>query len=169
MVEAISKRPDENVRLKIEREGKTQEVTVHTMGIPGNNPLEKDKKVGRIGIGAGRQKAQIAVLPQSPAAMAGLQTGDEILKWDNEPVPSIDHLLAKLEARPSVSHQLEVKTETGTKTLLLPPIGPNEKIEEPKPETIIANLPDKRYAVTADEIEAATPTRQQTKTQAKKN
>jgi regulator of sigma E protease len=165
MVEAISLRPNQDVKIKIDRRGKTLDVTVHTLGLPSNNPIEKDQKVGRIGIGAGQQKATIAVLEKSPAAMAGLKTEDEIIKWDDEPIHSIHHLFEKLQTAPHQSHQLEIKNGDTTKTLLLPPIGPTTDLVSGQ-ALPIPELETQRYAVTADELANAKQTIADTRTKA---
>ena len=65
MVEHVSARPDQALNFKINRGGEVVEARVQTRGVPSPNPLEKDKKVGRIGVGAGAQKAKITVWPQA--------------------------------------------------------------------------------------------------------
>ena len=159
MVEHVSALPDEEVRFKIQRNTETLDVTVQTLAVPSTNPLEKDKKLGRIGIGAGKQKAKVAIGPQSIAAMAGLQTGDEILKWDNQAVTSIQHLYALLDT--DKTKPTNWKYNGGERTLILPPIGatasPSSEDTAPtNPEPTLPTPEVKRFAVTAEEIKTAT-------------
>ncbi|MBL92457.1 MAG: hypothetical protein CMH56_11680 [Myxococcales bacterium] len=167
MVEQVSALPDEEVRFKIQRDAETLDVTVKTLAVPSTNPLEKDKKVGRIGIGAGKQKAKVAIGPQSIAAMAGLQTGDEILKWDNQAVSSIQHLYALLDTDKNQAHQLEIQRKEEKRTLILPPIGATEPPSSEdtalaNPDPILPTPEVKRFAVTAEEIKTATTAHTQT-------
>ena len=164
MVEHVSARPDQALNFKINRGGEVVEARVQTRGVPSPNPLEKDKKVGRIGVGAGAQKAKITVWPQSIAAMAGLRTGDEIIKWDNEVVPSLQQLYALIEGGKGKSHQLEIKRNNETRTLVLPPIG---EAAADDAGTALGALPDKRFAVTAEELKSVQGARDATVAQVK--
>ena len=172
MVEQVSALPAAEVRFKIQRNTETMDVKVQTLAVPSTNPLEKDKKVGRIGIGAGQQKAKLAIWPQSIAAMAGLETGDEVLKWDNQPVTSIQHLYKLLDTDKNQAHQLEIQRKEEKRTLILPPVGStgsqppiNTGEKEPKPSLPLPEI--KRFAVTAEEIKTVANTHTQTLSQAR--
>ena len=96
--------------------------------------------------------------------MAGLRTGDEIIKWDNEVVPSLQQLYALIEGGKGKSHQLEIKRNNETRTLVLPPIG---EAAADDAGTALGALPDKRFAVTAEELKSVQGARDATVAQVK--
>ena len=103
--------PGEPVRLRLERDGKPVEVTVTL------DPVSRPKRLGGafLGVVPGQRRDDQGVpvdrvLPRSPAAAAGVQSGDHILKVNGAELPGPGRLTDILtEKRPGEKLTLTVK------------------------------------------------------------
>lgn len=90
------------------------------------DPLQGDAPVGRVGIMPAVRLPFIAVAPGSPAAQAGLLSGDRIEQINGAPVASIEEAMAALAANPSAAWQLQVRSGALPAPRLLPVGHPDE-------------------------------------------
>jgi regulator of sigma E protease len=85
--EGIGGRPGEKVSVTVERGGEAQKFSLVPKPVEEMNPFGEMEPRGKVGISLSYVKPAIAVLDaQSPAALAGLKTGDRILSVDGKPV-----------------------------------------------------------------------------------
>ena len=94
--ESIRSHAGQPLRMRVERAGGTQELTVVPAVHEETNPLETVKQ-GRIGISAGPRAAEVTVTgPETPAARAGLQTFDLVTTLDGQRVANYEELAQRL-------------------------------------------------------------------------
>jgi regulator of sigma E protease len=157
----IEARPGVSTPVVVERAGKRLPLNITPDAVPSFNPLEKDEKLGRVGVMPNVQRALVRVLPGSPAAASGLADGDEVIEVAGEKVADLEQMLAALE-RATAPVALRIKKD---------PLGAAERGEEvsevevtlaarrPAEEAVAqfqADQPDglkgDRFAVTAEEL-----------------
>jgi len=97
----------------VERAGRTLDVTIHPQ-------LAGDERVRRVGIGPGFELLVHAVAPDSPAAKAGFQAGDEILQADGRPILSDVPFRAALTAAGGRELAIRVRRAGAEQVLQLP-------------------------------------------------
>jgi regulator of sigma E protease len=85
--EAIASRPDSSLALSYERHGVRHDVQLVTQARDEENAFQETETRGKIGVSLQYLKPLLGVVdPQSPAAKAGLQTGDVITSVNGTPV-----------------------------------------------------------------------------------
>jgi regulator of sigma E protease len=93
--ENIAVNPEEDLPLKVDREGRVLELRVRPS-------LEKSTGAGRIGVYFWTKPLVAQVVPGSPAGIGGLKPGDEILRVNGESLPYTVKLLKLLRHQPPV-------------------------------------------------------------------
>ncbi|MDR2482261.1 MAG: site-2 protease family protein [Treponema sp.] len=93
--EAISPNAGKNLVLTLDRDGRTLECTIQPL-------LDKSTGAGRIGVSFWVDPVAGAILPESPAAIAGLLPGDRILRINGQDVPYTAALFRILQDQPAV-------------------------------------------------------------------
>jgi regulator of sigma E protease len=100
--EHIGTRPGEALRMTYERDGSEHVVTLHPEAKDEANVFQEAEKRGRIGVSARYIKAIVGVVDsESPAALAGVHTGDRVLRVNGQPVAAWHELRAKVRSTAS--------------------------------------------------------------------
>jgi regulator of sigma E protease len=153
LVARVGSKPEREVRLTVERSeaGTTasREVTLVPRAVGTGHPLERDVKVGRIGIMPHTALPVVDVIEGSPAHAAGLRTKDHVLTVDGEPVTNGTLLLATLRAAPQKDFTLTVKRGDSEDpvTVTLPAVV--------EAFTVVRAAEPMRFGVTRDESDPA--------------
>ncbi|HET6345264.1 MAG TPA: site-2 protease family protein [Myxococcota bacterium] len=115
--EAIASRPDSSLALSYERHGARHDVQLVTQARDEENAFQETETRGKIGVSLQYLKAILGVVdPQSPAARAGLQTGDVIRSVNGRPTATIDDLTSIVsELKPGTTITVTVETQHGTR------------------------------------------------------
>lgn len=92
--EAISPNAGKNLVLTLERDGSTLERAIQPL-------LDKSTGAGRIGVSFWIDPVAGAILPESPAAIAGLRPGDRILRVNGQDLPHTAALFSILQEQPA--------------------------------------------------------------------
>ena len=118
--EAVAKHLHKPVRITFERDGQSREVTLTTQGRAEANAFAEMETRGRIGVSLQYLRPQLGVVdPHSPACVAGLKTGDVIVKVAGVPVGAWHEVRALVyQQPPGAPLLLEVRRQGAT----LPPI-----------------------------------------------
>ena len=101
VAEAFAARPGREIPVAYERGGAPGRATVQVAARPGRSPTGSAERVGWSGLEHRRFLARIGVPdPQSPAARAGLRSGDLIVALDGEAVASWGDFVRRYRALP---------------------------------------------------------------------
>ncbi len=93
MVRIVSRSPERELHLQIERDGQRIERFVTPRRATRRNDLGDREDVGRLGILMHSYAPQLAIVdPRSPAAQEGLRDGDIITSFNGEPVVTVEDL-----------------------------------------------------------------------------
>lgn len=119
VLESVALTPAEReVRLGVERSGIQKEIAVATAPLPGGQG-------SYIGIekyfGEAPEAVVLEVIPQSPAAAAGLQGGDRITAVQGSPVDSWDTLIREVNARKGEALNVEILREGSKQNVAIHP------------------------------------------------
>ncbi|MDR3130204.1 MAG: site-2 protease family protein [Treponema sp.] len=93
--ETITTNPEKNLAITVERDGAVLEFKVRPQ-------LDRNTGAGKIGVYYWADPVVEAVSPESPAAIAGIEVGDRILKANGQDIPYTVALLGILRDQPSV-------------------------------------------------------------------
>jgi regulator of sigma E protease len=93
--EAVMANPEKNLAMTVERDTALMEFTVRP-------ELDKTTGAGKIGVYYWADPVVGAVVPESPAAIAGIEEGDRILRVNGEELPYTAAMLAILRDQPPV-------------------------------------------------------------------
>ncbi len=147
VVSRISENPGKPLVFSVERAGSSNiQLTVVPSEESGLDPLEPQRKVGRIGILPVLEKTQIAVVaPNSAAAKAGLRTFDTIETVNGNAVADASALLAALTQDTAKAKGVAYR-RVGEKELRTAQLVGN------KDSATGAELPLKRFAVNQSEL-----------------
>jgi regulator of sigma E protease len=105
----IAVNAEERLRLKVERQdadGRTE-----TLDIGISPELEKSSGAGRIGVYYWADPVVGSIVPDSPAALAGLESGDRIVSVNGEPLPYSAMLLKILDGNGTRPQTLDIEAE----------------------------------------------------------
>lgn len=146
---AISARPGQPTTLTVERPGEASPRSIAI--VPSSTTEPTGRTIGRIGMLVTRALPLVTVAQGSPAAAAGLQSGDRVTTVDGVAVADRAALLAALDAAdPARALTVVVERRDGpqstTHTFTIPGLAP-----EPSPAFVAADL---RYAVLDADLEA---------------
>ncbi len=98
MVRIVSRAPEQELHLQIERAGQRLERFVTPRRATRRNDLGDREDVGRLGILMHSYAPQVAIEdPRSPAAQEGLKDGDIITSFNGEPVVTVEDLERHLQ------------------------------------------------------------------------
>jgi len=159
LVEKVGGKPGQSVRLTVERATpagtETREVTLVPRAVGTGHPLERDKKVGRIGIMPHTALAVVDVVEGSPAHAAGLRSKDTVTSVDGQEIADGRALLRALVDGREKTLAVVVKRSDveDPVTVALPPVAEGFAVgvvEEPV-----------RFGVTRDEVDPAVAGRMQ--------
>lgn len=108
---SISSSPGKTLAVTVRRDGNEKSLNLVPQAVSVEGPLGKPLTIGRAGIALGRLPAIVAITDQaSPAALAGLRTGDRIISIEDETqtytirtLPDLIATLEKLAALPGPS------------------------------------------------------------------
>ncbi|MBI5508274.1 MAG: site-2 protease family protein [Deltaproteobacteria bacterium] len=115
--EAISERPGASLHLAYERDGQTIETVVVPRAQDEANLFQELEKRGRVGISPHFVKAVVGVVdPESPAASAGVLTGDVVVQVSGRPVAAWHELRREL-ARTPPAEPMRITVERGNERL----------------------------------------------------
>jgi regulator of sigma E protease len=106
--EAITVNPEKPLAITAERDGRILEFTVRPR-------LDKSTGAGKIGVYYWADPVVGTVAPESPAAIAGMEAGDRILRVNGQDLPYTAALLAILQNQPPVL-TVEYERNGGIKT-----------------------------------------------------
>jgi regulator of sigma E protease len=122
LAEKIAHNPDTQLALEVSRKSPSGQEEILTIQLtpeakPAHNPLEKNKKVGRIGIMPAIALPTILIYPHSPLLKAGLENFDQIIAINDESINSafaLENALPKLHsgAHIKVLRTRDEKSET---------------------------------------------------------
>ncbi|MDR2071139.1 MAG: site-2 protease family protein [Treponema sp.] len=93
--EAITANPEKNLPITVERDGAVLEFTVRPQ-------LDKSTGAGKIGVYYWADPVVGMVTPESPAAIAGIEEGDRILRVNGQDIPYTVAMLPILQDQPPV-------------------------------------------------------------------
>jgi regulator of sigma E protease len=146
---AISARPGQPTTLTVERPGEASPRSIAI--VPSSTTEPTGRTIGRIGMLVTKALPIVTVAKGSPAAAAGLQSGDRVTTVDGVAVADRAALLAALDAAdPARALTVVVERPEGsqvaTHTFTIPGLAP-----EPPPAFVAADL---RYAVLDADLEA---------------
>ncbi|MDR3115376.1 MAG: site-2 protease family protein [Treponema sp.] len=106
--EAITANPEKDMAITVERNGAALEFTVRPR-------LDKSTGAGKIGVYYWADPVAGAVVPESPAAIAGIKAGDRILTVNGQDIPYTAALFGILRDQPPVL-TVEYERNGGIKT-----------------------------------------------------
>ncbi len=119
----VSLRPNEDIPLTVERQGRSFQTVVRP-----REHMQDKEKVGKIGVEAYLGQLKIGqVVPDSPAAHAGLQVGDKIVGLNGDPLWTSSQVLETM--RQNDGREVALKIERGQQTQELkvtPTLGKTE-------------------------------------------
>jgi len=114
--------PGKSVEIKVERSGSPQPITlsVTTEAQPGYSAFGEKVSVGDIpGLLPASRDVVVGVSnPASPAAQAGIKTGDRLVSWAGKPVSNFEQIEA-LDAQTAPGAAVEIVVKSGEKDLKL--------------------------------------------------
>jgi len=93
MANRVSKAPEQELQVQIERDGKRLDRVITPKKVVRRNALKVAEARGRLGVISLFYAPEIGIIdPQSPAYLEGLRTGDVITSLNGEPVRTIEEL-----------------------------------------------------------------------------
>ncbi len=164
LVDYVEPRGGVAIRMTVEKNGKRRDVVVTPRAVPAPTIFDRDKKVGRIGVGPYREMPVVGVVEGSVAANAGLKDGDRVEKIDGEPVTTKAELfrlldLAAAKGTASVDVVREISKAKDAKANDAKEEKDAKPIEQKLSVALVNAVPPssqepriERFGVTADEL-----------------
>jgi regulator of sigma E protease len=110
--EAIRAHAGQSVVLRIARDGADRDIALAVEGRPGLDPYGTRTQVGWAGLGHSRLAAVVGIpAAGSPAAAAGLRSGDRVVSVDGAPVADWDGFVQRYAATREGALRVEVERE----------------------------------------------------------
>jgi regulator of sigma E protease len=129
--EQIGKRPEEALRVTYERQGTLHTAEVKPQAHDEANVFQEAETRGRIGVSVRYVRPILGIVDkESPAAKAGLETGDEVVEANGRPIEAWQDLRAAVAATaPGTAVRLTVRRGNDRREAVLTPTTPPAGLE----------------------------------------